>query len=62
MARKEKEEHSSVRNKHRIVNGSQKKIVLGGPKEEEARSSSKGKKRLSESGVSHLPIRKECRQ
>ena len=38
MAPKEKEEHSSMRNKHRILNGSQKKIVLGGSKEEEARS------------------------
>ena len=32
-----KEEHSLVKNKKRILNGSQKKIVFGGPKEEEAR-------------------------
>ena len=37
MVSKEKEEHSLVKNKHRNLNGSQKKIVLGGPKEEEAR-------------------------
>ena len=34
---KEKEEHSLVKNKKRILNGSHKKIVFGGPKEEEAR-------------------------
>ena len=34
---KEKEEHSLVKNKHRILKGSQKKIVLNGPKEQEAR-------------------------
>ena len=37
MDPKEKEEHSLVKNKRRILNGSQKKLVLGGPKEEEAR-------------------------
>ena len=31
------EEHSLVKNKHRTLNGGQKKIVLGGPKEREAR-------------------------
>ena len=40
-----------VENKHRILNGSQKKLVLGGPKEERGKKgSSKGKNRLSESG------------
>ena len=34
---KEKEEHSLVKNKHRILKGSQQEIVFGGPKEEEAR-------------------------
>ena len=34
---KEQEEHSLVKNKHRILNCSQKKIVLGGPREREAR-------------------------
>ena len=34
---KEKEEYSLVENKHRILNGSLKKMVLGGPKQEEAR-------------------------
>ena len=34
---KEKEEHSLVENKHRTLNGGQKKIVLGGTKEHEAR-------------------------
>ena len=34
---KEPEEHSLVKNKHRTRNGGQKKIVLGGPKENEAR-------------------------
>ena len=34
---KEPEEHSLVKNKHRTQNEGQKKIVLGGPKENEAR-------------------------
>ena len=33
MDSKELEEHSLVKNKHRILNGSHRKIVLGGPKE-----------------------------
>ena len=37
MDSKEPEEHSLVKNKHRTLNGGQKKIVLGGPKEREAR-------------------------
>ena len=37
MDSKELEEYSLVKNKHRTLNGGQKKIVLGGPKEEEAR-------------------------
>ena len=37
MDSKEPEEHSFVKNKHRTLNGGQKKIVLGGPKEREAR-------------------------
>ena len=34
---KDPEEHSLVKNKDRTQNGGQKKIVLGGPKEREAR-------------------------
>ena len=34
---KEREERSLVKNKHRILNGSLQRVVLGGPKEEEAR-------------------------
>ena len=34
---KEREERSLVKNKHRIPNGSLQKVVLGRPKEEEAR-------------------------
>ena len=37
MDSKELEEYSLVKNKHRILNGSHRKIVLGGPKEKEAR-------------------------
>ena len=37
MDSKEPEEHSLVKNQHRTLNGGQKKIVLGGPKEREAR-------------------------
>ena len=37
MDLKEPEEHSLVKNKHRTQNGGQKKIVLGGLKEREAR-------------------------
>ena len=37
MDSKDKEEHSLVRNKHRILNDSQTKMVLGGLKEEVAR-------------------------
>ena len=37
MDSKEPEEHSLVKSKHRTWNGGQKKIVLGGPKENEAR-------------------------
>ena len=39
---KEQEEHSLMKNKHRVLNRSQKKIVLGGKK-----GSSKGEKRFS---------------
>ena len=38
---KELEEYSLVKNKHRTLNGGQKKIVLGGPKEREARKVSR---------------------
>ena len=34
---KDKEEHSLVKNKHVILNGSLQKMVLGGPKEDEAK-------------------------
>ena len=34
---KEPEEHSLVKSKHRTPNGDQQKIVLGGPKENDAR-------------------------
>ena len=37
MDSNEPEEHSLVKNKHSTVNGGQKKIALGGPKEKEAR-------------------------
>ena len=37
MDSKEVEEHSLVKNKHRTLNGSQKRTLLGGPKEKEAR-------------------------
>ena len=37
MDSKELEEYSLVKNKHRILNGGHRKIVLGGPKEKEAR-------------------------
>ena len=37
MDLKDLEEHSLAKNKHRAQNGGQKKIVLGGPKEREAR-------------------------
>ena len=37
MDSKEAEEHSLVNSKHRTLNGGHKKIVLGGPKENEAR-------------------------
>ena len=37
MDLKEPEEHSLVKNKHRTLNGGHKKVVLGGPKEREAR-------------------------
>ena len=37
MDSREQEEHSLVKNKHRNLNGSQKKIVLGGPTENELR-------------------------
>ena len=37
MGLKEKEECSLVKNTDRILNGGQKKIVLGGPKVKEAR-------------------------
>ena len=37
MDSKEPEEQSLVKNKHRTLDGGQKKIVLGGPKEREAR-------------------------
>ena len=37
MDSKKPEEHSLVKSKHRNQNGGQKKIVLGGPKENEAR-------------------------
>ena len=37
MDSKEQEGHSLVKNKHRILNCSRKKIVLGGPREREAR-------------------------
>ena len=59
---KEKEEHSLVKNKNRILNGSQKKIVFGGPKEEEARRVRRKEKSTLSKWSSHLPIRKECRQ
>ena len=36
MDSKEPEEQSLVKNQHRTLNGGQKKIVLGGPKEREA--------------------------
>ena len=54
---KEKEEHTQVKNKHRILSGSQNKMVLGGPKKKK-----RGKNCLSEKWSSHLPTRKECRQ
>ena len=38
---KQPEEHSLVKSKHRKQNGGQKKIVLGGPKENEARKVSR---------------------
>ena len=48
---KEKEEHSLVKNKNRILNGSQKKIVFGCPKGKEARRVRRKKKnRLSQRG------------
>ena len=51
MDSKEQEGHSLVKNKHRILNCSQKKIVLGGPREREARKvPRKVKKRLSDGG------------
>ena len=37
MDSKESEEHSLVKNKHRTLNGGQKKIVLGGPRVNKAR-------------------------
>ena len=37
MESKELEEHFLVKKKHRIFNGDQKNIVLGGPKERKAR-------------------------
>ena len=37
MDSKEPEQHSLVKNKHRTLNDGQKEIVLGGPKEREAR-------------------------
>ena len=37
MDSKEVEEHSWVKNKHRTLNGGQKRTLLGGPKEKEAR-------------------------
>ena len=48
---KEPEEHSLVKNKHRTLDGGQKKIVLGGPKEREARKvSSKGDEGFQKGG------------
>ena len=37
MDSKEPEQHTLVKNKRWMLNGGQKKIVLGGPKEKEAR-------------------------
>ena len=58
------EEHSLVKNKHRILNGGQKRTLLGGPEEREARKAFQKKKqwRLSEKWSSHLPTRKRRRQ
>ena len=51
-----------MKNKHPTLDGGQKKVVFGGPKEVEARRAHrKGRKRVSEGEFSHLPIRKECR-
>ena len=48
---KEPEEHSLVKHKHRTLKGGQKKIVLGGPKEREARKvSSKGDEGFQKGG------------
>ena len=41
MDSKETEEHSLVKDKHRTLKSSQKKIVLGGPIENEARKASR---------------------
>ena len=69
----EKEERSLVKSKHRTRNGSQKKIVLGGPKEIEAREAfrkvMKAFRKVSRmvmeafrNVVSRLPTRKGCKQ
>ena len=55
---KEKEEYSLVENKHRILNGSLEKMVLGGPKEEEARGVHRKVKIASLKMASHLPYQK----
>ena len=48
---KELEEYSLVKNKHRILDGGHRKIVLGGPKEKEAIKVFRNvKKQLSENG------------
>ena len=63
MDAKEQEEHFLVKNKHRTLNGGQKRISLGGAKEKEARKVfRKVENHLSDSGFSHLPTRKGCRQ
>ena len=58
MDSKAKEEHSLVKNKHRILSGSQKKMVLGGRKEEEARRVLRKVKIASLKVVVGLPTQK----
>ena len=54
---KELEEHFLVKKKHRIFNGDQKNIVLGGPKERKARKGLSKSNDGSQKWFSPLPAR-----
>ena len=63
MLSKELEEQSLVKNKYRTLKGGQKKIVLGGPKEnEERKASRKAMRAFRKGGFRTSPSEKEFKQ